>query len=770
MTNNDDKQPRVGVGDGYAQKGIFRQEALEHHLRGDRNEGRTLRISHRWNSIWEWFSTLRRRRIPYVQQLEATECGAACLTMALRYHGKDVHLNEVRPLLGIGRDAATALSITKAAKWFGLRSRGVHLEMDELQYLEKGSILHWEFKHFVVFDRLRRGRVEIVDPAFGKRSVSMEQFRRSFTGVALLLEPDENFQPEKAQRRGVWRYLKQILGERALLTQVIAASILIQLFALATPVLTKVIVDRVVPQSNYHLLTLVAAGLSAIVLFQALVSYARARLLLHLRTYLDTRMNTDFLEHLVNLPYAFFQQRSAGDLLMRLNSNTTIREILTSGTLSALLDGGLVSLYLIILFAISPWLAMVVFALGVAQALTFILTRRHFQQLLSRDLEVQARSQNYQVQMIAGIETLKMSAAEPRAVEHWRNLFVDVINIALARGRLSARVDSCMTILRMGAPLLILYLGVLSVLHGQMSLGTMLAFSAVATGFLSPLSSLVSSTSQLQLLKSYLERIGDVLETPAEQDPQTVSRPAQLQGHIRVENLTFRYSPMAPEVIRNVSFEIQPGQTLAIVGPSGSGKSTLAKLLLGLYQPNAGQILYDGQSLAQLNKHSVRNQFGTVPQEAYLFGATIRENISLIDPTISLDHVVRAAKLAEIHEDIARMPLGYETPLPDGGASLSGGQRQRIAIARALVHQPSLLLLDEATNELDAATESKIYGHLEGLACTKIVIAHRLSTIFNADSILVVEDGKIVEQGRHEELLRNKAKYAQLISMQLPAS
>ena len=767
MSSGDDTGSDVGVPVRDMQSGLFRAEAFNHHVNAEGSKGRTLRISRRRGIIREWLSSLWQRRIPYVQQLEATECGAACLAMVLRYYGNHVSLSEVRTLLPSDRDGANALSISKAARWFQLRSRGVHVEIDELQYLDKGAILHWEFKHFVVFDRLRKGRVEIVDPALGKRSVSMKQFRRSFTGVALLLEPGENFQCTKARRGGAWRYLKQIFSERLLLTQVLIASILIQLFALAAPVLTKVIVDRVVPQANHHLLTLIGAGLSAIVLFQGLVSYVRSRLLLHLRTYLDERLNTDFLEHLVSLPYAFFQQRSAGDLMMRLNSNTTIREILTSGTLSALLDGGLVGIYLIILFVVSPWLTPVIFLLGSAQLSIFFVTRRHLRRLLAQDMDVQAKSQNYQVQMFAGIETLKASGCEHRALEHWRDLFVDVINIALARGRLSATIDACMVILRTGAPLIILYMGVLQVLRGQMSLGTMLAFSAVATAFLSPLGSLASSASQLQLLKIYLERIGDVLDTPAEQELRPESPGGEIQGYVTVENVSFRYSPTSRDVVRNVFLKIQPRQTLAIVGPSGCGKSTLAKLLLGLYQPNVGWILYDGQNLASLDKHHLRNQFGTVLQESYLFGSTIRENISLIDPTLTLDRVVEAAKLAEIHEEIAQMPLTYETPLSDGGASLSGGQRQRIAIARALVHRPPILLLDEATNQLDAIVERKIYANLETLPCTKIVIAHRLSTIFNADLILVMEDGQIVEQGRHEELLRNKAKYAQLVKMQL---
>lgn len=710
-----------------------------------------------------------RKRVPYVQQTAASDCGSACLAMVLGYHGKNLRLDEVREIVGFGREGASAPSILRGGEWFGLRGRGVKVErIEDLSLVDPGSILHWRFNHFVVFERLLSGnRLAIVDPGGGRRKVRFEEARTAFTGVALIFEPGETFEPADKRPSGVRRYLRQLFSQSGWLGRVVAISVLVQLLALALPVLTGMIVDRVLPQGDLSLLQLLAIGLCAIVLFQYFASLVRSYLLLALRTRLDAQMTLDFLDHLVNLPYLFFQQRSAGDLMMRLNSNATVREILTSGALSGVLDGTLVVLYLVFVFAASPPMGLLVLGLGFLRLLLFLAARRRTSDLMSESLQAQAASQTYQVQMLSGIETLKASGTEKRAVEHWSHLFVDTLNVSLARGRLQALVDAMLAALQSGSPLVIMLFGAHQVLNGELTLGTMLALNALANGFLTPLSTLVSTAFQLQLLGGYLERINDVMETPPEQDLTKVRRTPRLLGAIRLEQVSFRYGPSLPFVVKDVSVEIAPGTFVALVGRSGAGKSTLAGLLVGLYVPTSGRILYDGLDLAELEFRSLRNQIGVVPQHPYLFGSSIRANIALADPDLSLADVARAAEKAHIHADVQAMAMSYETLVADGGASLSGGQRQRLALARALVRKPAILLLDEATSALDSVTERRIQKELEALHCTRIVVAHRLSTIRAADLILVMDDGQLVERGRHDELVAQGRVYAGLVSAQM---
>jgi len=707
----------------------------------------------------------RKRRVPFIAQLEAADCGAACLAMVLAYFGNAVPLERTRGIVGSTR-GTDALTLANAATQFGLRARGVKLEVGDLHHLPRATILHWGLDHFVVLERVRGKGIDILDPAHGRRFIPNDRVRRHFTGVALVFEPVETFVATPAGRSKAWRYLGQMFAHRAMIARVVVTSIALRVLALALPILTAMVVDRVVPRGDHQMLAVVAAGIAVVLAFQMLANLIRSHLLIELRTQLDSKMTLGFLTHLLSLPYAFFNKRPTGDLMMRVASNTQIRELLTSSLLSTLLDGALAVGYLVLLFLLSPVLAGLTAGVGLLQVLVLLFSRFRYAALAAQDLETQARAQSYLVQMLVGIETLKIAGAEDRALEQWANLYVDQLNVALSRGRLQALLDSLNSLIQAAAPLVLLGVGALLVIDHQIGLGTMLATSALATGFLTPLSSLVASMLQLQMLGSYVARIDDVLSAEPEQVSGTAVMPPKLTGAIELHRVSFRYGPSEPLVVRDVSLVVTPGQSIAIVGRSGSGKSTLAALLLGLHKPTEGRIVYDGYDLAELDHRGLRHQLGMVPQQPFIFSGSIRSNITLSDPSLPFDRVIAAARRASIHDDIRAMGMGYDTPVADGGATLSGGQRQRLALARALTRDPAVLVLDEATSSLDATTEREVNENLRTLRMTRIVIAHRLSTVINADRIIVMDEGQIREIGTHDELLAKGGAYAALVADQ----
>ncbi|MFH0899954.1 MAG: peptidase domain-containing ABC transporter [Pseudomonadota bacterium] len=697
--------------------------------------------------------------------MAATDCGSACLSMVLCYFGKVVELAEIRQVLGCTRDGANAQTILEAARVFGLRGRGVRLDIEDVRYLKPGSILHWEFSHFVVFERANRKCVVVLDPALGRRRVPIVQFGHCFTGVALLFGPSEDFAPCKKGRSRNWRYFGQMLRHCGLLARFLATSAILQLLGLVAPIVIGSIVDRVLPRGDRSLLLVLAAGSLSLVSVFVLSAFLRAHLLLHLRTHADAQMTISFIDHLLSLPYTFFKTRQVGDLMTRLASNAMIREVVSSTILSTLVDGLLAGSYLALLLAFDVTLCLWALGLAGLEILVLMLTRTRRKQLISETLDVQSKARNKQVETLAGIETLKAMGAERRSAERLANSVVDELNVALARGRLDAISDSLLAALRLASPLVVTLAGSFGVLSGRLTLGEMLALSALANGFLAPFASLVSACTQFQILDSYVARIEDIFQTAPEQDSKTRQQ-ASLRGRISVDGLCFRYSPQGPPTLHEVSLEIAAGRTLAIVGRSGAGKSTLANLLLGLFLPTCGRIRFDGVDLHSLDLCSLRQQIGIVSQRPHFFDMTIRDNIALGDPTLSMDEIVAAARLAHIHDEICEMPMGYETLIVDGGASFAGGQLQRLALARALVRKPRILLLDEATSSLDSITEGRIHRELDGLGCTRIMIAHRLSTIASADQIVVMANGRVAEKGRHEELLALGGEYAKLVIAQ----
>ncbi|HEU5374629.1 MAG TPA: peptidase domain-containing ABC transporter [Ktedonobacteraceae bacterium] len=709
------------------------------------------------------------RRVPVLQQMEMVECGAACLAMMLSYYGRATSVAEMREFCGVGRDGLTALAIARAARAHGLEVRAFSLRENDFDAIVLPAIVHWEFNHFLIVERWSPRAVVLVDPASGRRSVTAEEFDRGFTGIVLTMKLGPTFVPRSVLKRTTLRsYMARYVGiaPRAVV-QILLASLLLQLFGLVTPVFTEIIVDRIIPFHLQNALLLVSLGLLLIILSQGVTSLIRGTVLTYLQARIDVEMMIHFCDRLLQLPLRFFQQRSTGDLLSRLNSNIVIRDAVSNQLVSTVLDGSFVLVYFVILLIASPIFAALALVIGLVQAVVLLSSSRQVKDLSRRELVAEGKSQGYLGEVLNGIVSLKAAGAEERARETWSNLFLQQIHVSTRRFYVSSLVATMTSTLGALAPFILLWVGTLLVLNRSVPVGTMLALNALAIAFLTPVASLVNTGQTLQVVQTHLERIADVVETAPEQDVAQAKTPPRLHGNIRLDHVSFQYDPNSSPILNDISLNIAAGQRIALVGKSGSGKSTLGRLLLGLYLPTSGEIAYDHIPLHAMNYQQVRSQFGVVMQDASILSGSIRQNIAFNDPSMSINRVIKAAQLAALHDDIMHMPMEYETFVAEGGNGLSGGQRQRIALARAIATAPAILLLDEATSSLDVVTESAIEQNLRRFPCTQIIIAHRLSTVRHADLILVLDQGQIIERGTHQELLRRNGFYARLIQSQL---
>ncbi|MGC5030159.1 peptidase domain-containing ABC transporter [Micromonospora sp. DT229] len=708
--------------------------------------------------------TRLRRRVPLRMQLSATDCAAACLAMLLSAHGRRTTVIEARQHLPSDRDGANARELIAAGSHFGLPLRAFAAPAASVARLPVPFIAHWGKNHFVVVEDVRDAGVSIADPARGRRRLSHDEFKADYSGVALCGKPAGKLPRGSGSTWGTAaRLLAGVLGDWRLIAALVAASLAVQLFPLLVAGVTRTVVDGTTGGTLPELLLPLTAAVGVAWLVFAVVGWLRSVLLIQLQTGVAARLMRRLVEHTFTLPFRFFDQRGSGDLLSRLSTASTLRDLVTERSLAFGIDCLTGLGYLLLLAFAAPPIAIAAAAVAAVQVSIALLAGRASIQLTHESLNAQAMTQNTLVESLGGVETVIACGAEEATVARWRTRHDHELAAARRRDRYLAGVQAVTTAGQTG-----LTVGLLLVVAYQLpsttQLGELLALAALAGAALAPLGSLLTTVQQLHAAIAHLERLGDIMDTPPAPTGQ-MRLPGGLRGGIEVRNAYFGYHPARP-VLRDITLRVEPGQRVAIVGSSGSGKTTLGRLLLGLLEPTAGQIRYDGVPLELLDRRRLRQQMGIVTQQPFLFEGTIADNIITGKQHCTPEQVRAAVRVAALTDDIEAMPMGLHTTVGEAGAQVSGGQRQRIALARAVVHQPSVLLLDEPTSSLDAQTEAQIEAGLTALGCTQVVIAHRLSTIRRADLIVVIDRGAIIEQGTHDTLIARGGRYAQLVREQ----
>jgi ATP-binding cassette subfamily B protein len=725
-----------------------------------------VKVGHFWQRVT--------RRYPFFMQQSASDCGAACLVMISRYWGKRFSINRLRDITNADRKGASLRGVAAAAETIGFSTRPVKATLDKLAKQSLPAIAHWEGKHYIVVYEVTRKHVTVADPAIGQRRLSHAEFKAGWTGYALLLQPTAVLKEADESNQPFWQFFELVKPHWVVLLEVLAASLLIQIFGLVTPLMTQLLLDRVVVQRSTLTLTAVGFGLLIFSLFRVAMTGLRQYLLDHTANRIDLALLAGFIKHTFRLPLRFFEFRYVGDIISRVQENQKIQRFLTGEALSISLDLLTVFVYVGLMFWYSWKMALLVLVIVPPFVLLALITTPFLQRVSREIFNTYAAESSYLIESLTGIRTIKSMAIERTVRWHWEELFHKSIKTIFSGQVINNMLVIFSSTIEAVATTALLWFGAWQVIQNQLTIGQLVAFNMLLSNVIHPFQRLIVLWNQLQEVIIAVERINDVIDAEPEEDLERQTRQTlpPMRGHIRFDRVTFRYHPESESnTIENLSFEVQPGQTVALVGRSGSGKTTISKLVLGLYPPTEGKILIDGYDISTISLRSLRQQMGVVDQDTFLFGGTIRQNLSVGHPEATLEEIIEAAQQAGAHQFIKEMPAGYESQIGEGGGMLSGGQRQRLAIARALLGNPGLLILDEATSSLDAESERIIQTNLNTIVKgrTTLIIAHRLSTVRNADLILVLDRGVLVESGTHDELMTKRGHYFYLNQQQFAA-
>ncbi len=708
-------------------------------------------------------------KVPVVMQMEALECGAACLTMVLAYYGKWIPLEQIRSDCGVSRDGSKAKNVLKTARAYGLEAKGYRYETETLR--KEGTfpcIIHWNFSHFVVLDGFKGNKAILNDPAKGRLAVPIETFDNSFSGICMMFAPTEEFEPGGKQKSVIAFAKKRLKGAGAQVAFTMLTGVIASLIAMISPAFNRIFYDRLLTGKNPDWFMPFIVAVTIFTLVRILVEWLKAVYTLKINGKLSAVGNSSYFWHVLHLPMDFFSQRMTGDITDRQSANANIANTLVNTFAPLLLNTGMMIFYLVVMLRYSWFLTLI----GVASIFLNLWVSRYISNKRINLTRVQMRDRGLlsgaTVAGIGMVETIKASGAENGFFQKWAGYQANVNAAEVKTQKLNQYLGIIPTMISNLCNTLVLMFGVWFAMKGDFTVGMITAFQGFLSSFTAPAMSLINAGQTIQEMRSQMERIEDVMEYPEDVifDCENVDDTAsnKLTGNVVMKNVTFGYSKLEEPLIKDFNLELKPGKSVAFVGTSGCGKSTLSKLISGLYQPWSGEILFDGKPAKEIGRNVFTSSLAVVDQDIILFADTIANNIKMWDNSIEDFEMILAARDAHIHEDIMQREGGYQCRLTEGGRDLSGGQRQRLEIARVLAQDPTIIIMDEATSALDAKTEYEVVKSIKERGITNIVVAHRLSTIRDCDEIIVMEHGKVVERGTHDELFAKGGLYTKLVS------
>lgn len=688
-----------------------------------------------------------RRKLPVVLQSEAAECGLACIAMVSGYYGMNSDLFSLRKRHAISTRGATIKNLGEIAQLLNFNTRSVRLELQHVADLKMPCILHWDMSHFVTLSHVAARKITVHDPARGKRVLSMAEFSKHFTGIALELNPASNFQ--KVIKTSAYRLrdlMGNVIGLKRSLVQAVLLGIFLEFTAIALPFYSQLVIDESLVNADLELLKMLAIGFSALVIFRAVIAAVRGWVIATLNTDLNYQWLGNVFAHLLKLPQSYFESRQLGDIISKFSSVSSVQRTITGGFIQMIVDGLLVIGTTAMMIVYSPTLSLLCGAAVLLYAMLRGLMNQSLQDAASEQLSHSAKQQSHFYETLRGIQSVKLFGGQAERKGSWLNILVKQFGADLNMQRMSIKFQSINSVIFGIERIGVIWLGAILVLQKEFSIGMLFAFLAYRDQFSSRLSALVDRIFEIRTLRVHGDRIADIVFSRPEPEPRTVDIDIDgIEPSIELKNICFRYSANDPLVLDNISLKIDAGQCVALIGPSGCGKTTLVKIMLGLIEPTSGEVLIGGVSVDKIGLHHYRKLVATVMQDDALFTGTINENISFFAPEIDEDRIQQCAMKASIHHEIMRMPMKYNSMLGNIGSNISGGQRQRIFLARALYRSPKILVLDEATSHLDLANEETINGNIRDMRLTKIIVAHRPGTMAVADRAISLYGGKITE-------------------------